>query len=796
MPILRLSLLAAVALFIVACGSSEERAAGHIAKAREFLEADDLVKAKLEAQNAAQIQPKNAEARFLLAEIAQEEQDFRAAVGHLLVAVDADPNLVEARTRLGLYYFLARAEEQTAEQATAVMEIAPENTEARLLNARSKYLQGDQDGAIAEARYALELDSGNADAVMFLSGMTAESEDIEGAFAILDAGLKTVPEDKVKSLRQFRLQLLARSGRFSEVEIELEGLANDFPEDESFKYALAQFYTQRDQPDRAVEVLRDIVTLDPENPAPKINLARLLVSQERADEAEQMLKQYIEEQPEQFELRTALGSLYESQGRLDDAAQQYETVGELNPMGDQGLQARNRLAMMEINDNELDVARERIDGILVDAPDNPDALLVRAAFAFNDADYDAAITDLRVALRRDEDSERALLLLARSYVRKGDGVLAQDTYRRLLAINPKHPEAPRELAALLGNQGDTAEAQKVLEARLEVEPGDTQAASGLISAMLIQEDLEGAEAEARRLVELNENNALAQLQLGRVMQAKGSPEEAIAAYKATLDENPNAIPALQGLVQVWVENERYDEAIAYLQNYRSNNPERGAEAGLLLGAVYVQKDDPQAADREFREVIRIAPQNLRAYVALGALSPPDSAEREAIYKQGLEAIPGSAELGLLLTSQYERQGRIEESRALYEELLEANPNNLIATNNLAALLLDYRDDAASFERALELAKKLEETDQPIFLDTLGWAYYRNGDYARAVRFLERAVAGAGKVPVLRYHLGMAYAANNNPVGAKQELTQALGDAETDFPGIDEARSTLEALNSS
>jgi hypothetical protein len=38
---------------------------------------------------------------------------------------------------------------------------------------------------------------------------------------------------------------------------------------------------------------------------------------------------------------------------------------------------------------------------------------------------------------------------------------------------------------------------------------------------------------------------------------------------------------------------------------------------------------------------------------------------------------------------------------------------------------------------------------------VGWAYYRNGDFFTAVRYLERAVAGAGQVPILRYHLGMA-----------------------------------------
>jgi hypothetical protein len=43
---------------------------------------------------------------------------------------------------------------------------------------------------------------------------------------------------------------------------------------------------------------------------------------------------------------------------------------------------------------------------------------------------------------------------------------------------------------------------------------------------------------------------------------------------------------------------------------------------------------------------------------------------------------------------------------------------------------------------------------------------------------------------------MAYAKNNNPVGAKQELNQALELATADFVGIDEARATLAELEAS
>jgi Flp pilus assembly protein TadD len=96
-------------------------------------------------------------------------------------------------------------------------------------------------------------------------------------------------------------------------------------------------------------------------------------------------------------------------------------------------------------------------------------------------------------------------------------------------------------------------------------------------------------------------------------------------------------------------------------------------------------------------------------------------------------------------------------------------------------------------RALELAKTLQAAENPAVLDTLGWAHYRNGQYAEAVSVLERVVAKAAQFPIFHYHLGMAYVATGNTVGAKQELKRAVAEAQSDYPGLEEARTTLKKL---
>ncbi len=783
--------LVVAVLFVPACGTPEQRAADHLVKAEELLASGDIVKAKLEAQNAAQIEPRNAKARMLLAEMAEQEGDVRAAVGHLLVAIDSDPDLLDARVRLGNFYFLGRATEQAVEQAAKAMELAPDDPKVRLLNARVKFLQGDRDAAATETEAALAADPALVDAIMFKAGLAGEQEKWEEAFAIVQNGLSQVAAEDSQPLRQFRVQLMRRTGRQDEVEAEILKLIEDFPDEEAYQYALVQYYMQEDEAEKAEALMRRIAAKDPADTERQLNLARYLANAKGFEATEEFLASAVAAQPEALSLRAALGRLYESNKLVDKARTVYREVVAQAPRSEEGFNVRNRLVSMHIAAEELDEAREAVDAILTDAPDNTGALLYRAAFAYVDQDFDVAIADLRVLLRKEEASEPGLLLLARSYVRSGDTALAQDAYRRLLAINPKHSQAPGELANLLARQGDAAEAESVLRARLEVDPEDSGAASGLVQTLLAQQDLDAAEAEARRLVEMNEKNALAQFQLGRVMQAKESPAEAIAAYKATLAENPRATGALQGLASVLLQNGRGTEALSFLQQHRRENPDL-IDARFIEAAVHAQLGDKNAARQGYEDVLAESPKAVRAYTALAGLED-ELAERIKILERGFNAIPNSAQIGLVLASSLERDRRWEESIAVYEKLLAANPENMISVNNLAALLLDRRNDTASHERAMELALKLSENDQPPLLDTVGWAYYRNNDYVNAVRYLERAVAGASDVPILRYHLGMAYAANNNPVGAKQALERAIADAKTDFDGIEEARAKLAEL---
>ncbi|MDH5256343.1 MAG: tetratricopeptide repeat protein, partial [Gammaproteobacteria bacterium] len=364
-------------------------------------------------------------------------------------------------------------------------------------------------------------------------------------------------------------------------------------------------------------------------------------------------------------------------------------------------------------------------------------------------------------------------------------------YRKLLDEDPGNALATRELAVLLSDEGDAAAAAGILRAYVAVKPDDAEASAALVQNLLAERDMVAAEAEAKRAMEGAAGSPLAEQQLGRVLQAKGSTAEALARYRAALEKDPNQLQALEGLVNILLDAGRAAEAVDILEGY----PRENLDVQLLLGRAYTRQGDVAAARAVHEQAIARDPADPRAYVALAALARTGTPEQLAALQRAWKALPGNKTVALFLGSTYQLGGRTDDAIAVYESAVAKNPGDDIMANNLASLLLDRGKDKASLARALELARPFEKSGDPLMLDTLGWAYFRNGDFPNAVRMLERAVAAESGNGVLQYHLGKAYAAAGNPVSARQHLTLALekGGDQADFAR--DAQETLGKLGS-
>jgi tetratricopeptide (TPR) repeat protein len=782
LPVLALAILAA-------CGSPDAKVAEHLQKARSFMAEESFNKAKIEAKNAVQIQPKNGEAHLILAQLAWRDGDVREAFPHLQMAVEGDPNLVEARLRLGDLYVAAGDVKSASEQLEAVKKLAPDRADTHLLSGKVLLLQEDAKGAMAEFDAALAADPAFVDAITAKVGLLSSQGNLDGAMAVLDAGMGKTQGASLDALLDFRLKFLITTGQEEAYERELLARIKDYPDRLTYRYQLYELYGARKRTEDQERVLRELVEVDPKNDLLKLQLANYLVLRKDEAGAEKMLKDALAKNPDSADLQIGLGDFYRYQKRSPEAMAAYRAAADKwADTTAEGQKARNRIVAQHVVDDDIEQAKAGIAAILKVAPDNADALLTRATFNFTERKFDEAIADLRTVLRRQRSAE-ASLLLARSYVGVGDIVVAKDTYRRILDDYPDNETAAKDLAQLLAAQGDAAATAEILGRFVSAKPDDKEASAALVQSLLAQRDLEAAEAEARRMIARGAGTE-GQQELGRVLLAKGSTADALATYKAVLEKDPNQPQALEGLVNILMATNRADEAISYLERY----PKGDVNASVLLGRVYARQGDVAAARQVVEQAVAREPANATPYLALAALEESDSPAQLAVLERGWKASPGNPTLGLFLFSIYDRQGKYDQAIAVCEDVLKVAPNDAVTVNNLASLLLDHRNDKASLARALDLARPLAGTDQAFMLDTLGWAYYRNGQFSEAVRQLERAAAMESGNALFLYHLGKAYAAAGNREGARQYLNQALENAQG-AAFIADARASLAKLGS-
>jgi tetratricopeptide (TPR) repeat protein len=169
----------------------------------------------------------------------------------------------------------------------------------------------------------------------------------------------------------------------------------------------------------------------------------------------------------------------------------------------------------------------------------------------------------------------------------------------------------------------------------------------------------------------------------------------------------------------------------------------------------------------------------------------DAAAAERAIDDGLAALPGDRALSLRLADLYQRTARIDKAIAVYEGLIKRDGNDDLAVNNLASLLLDHRDDKASIERAKSLVQRFERSANPAYLDSLGWAQFKAGEFDRAVASLQKAADKTPQVAIFQFHLGMALHRKGDVAMARPHLQKAV-DAKVQFPGIEEAQKILAA----
>src|SRR5690606_12910155 len=127
--------------------------------------------------------------------------------------------------------------------------------------------------------------------------------------------------------------------------------------------------------------------------------------------------------------------------------------------------------------------------------------------------------------------------------------------------------------------------------------------------------------------------------------------------------------------------------------------------------------------------------------------------------------------------------------AQYQALLDINPKDVAALNNVA---IAYQQDQD--KRALESAEKakpLAPQNAPT-LDPLGWILVEQGDTAKGLPHLRKALELAPNMTEVRYHYAQALLKSGDKAGARSELEKVVQQG-GNFSKLTEAKALLGTL---
>ena len=114
--------------------------------------------------------------------------------------------------------------------------------------------------------------------------------------------------------------------------------------------------------------------------------------------------------------------------------------------------------------------------------------------------------------------------------------------------------------------------------------------------------------------------------------------------------------------------------------------------------------------------------------------------------------PKEPAVKLSLASTLERERKYSDAEVIFRQMIAEDPKNADALNSFGYMLAERGqklDEAVVFvQRALAI-----EPDNGAYLDTLGWAYYKQNRFEQAETPLRKAAAQLPTVSVIQDHLG-------------------------------------------
>jgi Flp pilus assembly protein TadD len=313
----------------------------------------------------------------------------------------------------------------------------------------------------------------------------------------------------------------------------------------------------------------------------------------------------------------------------------------------------------------------------------------------------------------------ALALVATSYgpflERRGRRPEAVALYDQVLAVTPDDPDIA-QARARAASKGPAPSAPSPRE-------GAAQALLAPAAVVISDKEQELGLVYLRLILRLDPGQSEAWLLLGDSLNSLGDQPGARNAYAQVSPKSGHYVEARTRLAWSW-QNDDKDLALKLAQETVQQRPS-SQDAKVSLA-------DLLRADEKFEESAKV----LDPLIAAAG----NRAEWRLYYMRGVAL---------------ERAGHWPEAERDLQQALTLRPNSPEVLNYLGYSWVNrgtrVKEGLAMIEKAL-----LAQPDEGAYVDSLGWAYFRLGDYKKALEYLERAALLDAGDAEINDHLGDVY----------------------------------------
>ncbi len=477
--------------------------------------------------------------------------------------------------------------------------------------------------------------------------------------------------------------------------------------------------------------------VDPESVLLRVRLAAMQFLSGAMSNAVATLDQISREQVWDAVRLAQMAKIYAGAGQPDRALAFYEEAIRLDP-------ERGELyfekGVLLLNLKRTVQAEETFTRGIAHAPQSHLGYFYRGKALETQGKRAGAKDAYRQAITRADRFEPAYQALVKLYESDGDLQEAMQLYERFMASGTPHAQNFRnDFVRLLFQQQHYGRALKILEQIIADDPMDfnAQIRKALVHAEM--QDTPRAIADLKRLVHVYPSELRVRDYLGWVYEQTDDFKDAIEAYRTNITMDATFYDSRIHLGFLLYRLKRFDEARPHLIQAAALNP-GNAETHLLLGLSYLQAEQFEQA--------------------------------RAAFEAGLAHHPNDEDLRFNLGATYDKLNRFPDVVRAMEAVLVSNPDHADALNYLG---YSYADRGINGEEAVHLTQRAVtlKPDNGSYVDSLGWALFKVGRVAEALREIKRAAELVNDDPVIFEHLGEIYLTQDHHEEAQAAWRRSL-----------------------